>query len=399
MITPNQVKAVNKFKALLASKRPPAIISILGDQTDDDHFSQPPNTMAKLNVPSPSTTHTSQSLDATLDRGRPDGALAAGAAHRDTALRARERPDQASTPNAPATGDPPPMVTEESTDTEDGLSRLPTMGETGEDAQKLPPFRSLKPHAYTSDEVGHRGHAHDPLEDHLYLFIGPSTFAAPSTNTDDGRESFMSDEDDVPVVSESPGAADYDIYETAYRDEIERIRTRSAEHDQEPNVYLTRRVDQKLLAISGLAGKWAAYGEEAKNQIKTYTQFSERKARVTEVSLALRQAARQEYERQKQERHEMIAAKKAERARHKEEAAAVAAPAGGAPKSTSPQSGPGSSNPSFSDPSMELPPPLARVPSAWREKAVDKGRQARTSLLGFVDMVKSKRARSKDELS
>jgi [calcium/calmodulin-dependent protein kinase] kinase len=56
-------------------------------------------------------------------------------------------------------------------------------------------------------------------------------------------------EPDYPVVSESPGAADFDIYETAYRQEIERIRADTLPGKEGkgsvPMVYLTRRVDGK----------------------------------------------------------------------------------------------------------------------------------------------------------
>ncbi|THC87119.1 hypothetical protein EYZ11_013435 [Aspergillus tanneri] len=50
--------------------------------------------------------------------------------------------------------------------------------------------------------------------------------------------------DAEPIVSESPGAAEFDIYETAYRQEIERIRKRSIPRQgTAPKVYLTRRVE------------------------------------------------------------------------------------------------------------------------------------------------------------
>ena len=144
------------------------------------------------------------------------------------------------------------------------------------------------------------------------------------------------------------------------------------------------------MTISGLAGKWAARGEEAKNQIKDYTQFSARKARVTEVSRALRQAAREEYERRRHEHREWIAAEKAERAKAKEEEG---------PKLTTPASPPPIGGESeIEEPAPGSPQSPGRQSSVWKGKAVDAGRQARTSLMGFVDLVKSKsRTRSKDE--
>lgn len=279
---------------------------------------------------------------------------------------------------------------ETSSDTEDAISTIHTIGEMESlDPQQLPPFRSLKLHANTTDEIGHRGHAHDPLEDQLYLYIGPSTFSGTSSTLDDDG-TFVPGDDTVPVVSESPGAADVDIYETAYRDEIERIMARAKEEKREPNVYLTRRVDAKLMAISGLAGKWAAMGEEAKNQIKDYTQFSARRARVTEVSRALRQAAREEYERRRQERRELIAAEKAARAKGKEEEASKP----GAPASPPPTEG------EIEETMTGSPQSMSRQSAYWKGKAVDKGRQARTSIMGLMDMVKKKsRTGSRDEES
>jgi len=179
-----------------------------------------------------------------------------------------------------------------------------------------------------------------------------------------------------------------DIYETAYRDEIERIMARAQEQNKEPNVYLTRRVDAKLMRISGLAGKWAAMGEDAKNQFKDYTQFSTRKARVTEVSRALRQAAREEYEKRKQERRELIAAEKARRLERSESQD---------PAKASPSPRPSWSEVDSSSSSLPLS-PGGRSPSAWKGRAVDKGRQAKTSIRGLVDTLKS-RTRSKDEES
>ncbi|EXJ74344.1 CAMKK/CAMKK-META protein kinase [Cladophialophora psammophila CBS 110553] len=388
------VKAVNKFKSLVGKDKPKGMTSILGDQ-EGAHFSQPPATMPRDPGSLPPKSHSFNafgqehtkrepriedlSQDVNKLNVRPVPTLSI-----DDTTKSEE---QKGAEQGRETGDSPGLLSHTMTNTDDSLSRVQTMADIEKlDPTKLPPFRSLKPHANTTDEIGHRGHAHDPLEDQLYLYIGPSTFSGTSSSTDDDR-TFVPADDDVPIVSESPGAADLDIYETAYRDEIERIMARAKEEKKEPNVYLTRRVDAKLLAISGLAGKWAAKGEEAKNQIKDYTQFSARKARVTEVSRALRQAAREEYERRRQEHREWIAAEKAERARAKEAEASKS--------STPPPVGGGADVEENRPLSPQSP---GKHSSVWKGKAVDAGRQARTSLMGFVDMVKSKsRTRPKDE--
>ncbi|KAK5055917.1 hypothetical protein LTR84_012467 [Exophiala bonariae] len=373
------MKAVNKFKGLLDKNKPPPLKSILGEGADA-HFSHPPASIPPqdhISLPPKSHSFTFGAGDAQVDGGKENLRRDLQKLHIQPVPTLSIDDTTIAGPARSAT-----FNSETSTDSDDAMSKLRNVADTDLlDPSKLPPFRSNQRHAVTVDEIGNRGHARDPLEEQLFLYIGPSTFSGTSSNTeyDNG---FMPDDDSGPIVSESPGAADMDIYETAYRDEIERIMARAKEQNKEPNVYLTRRVDAKLMSISGLAGKWAAMGEEAKNQFKDYTQFSTRKARVTEVSRALRQAAREEYEKRKQERREWIATEKIRRAEGQDPAKAAPSP-----------------RPSLSevDSGNSLPlSPGARSPSVWKGKAVDKGRQAKTSIRGLVDTLKS-RTRSKDE--
>jgi [calcium/calmodulin-dependent protein kinase] kinase len=74
-----------------------------------------------------------------------------------------------------------------------------------------------------------KGQAHDPLEDTLFLHIGPSS-DSPAVD-DSGTVSF---------VSESPGAVDIDVYEMAYEEEIEKI---VAAQRAKPKLFLNRRVE------------------------------------------------------------------------------------------------------------------------------------------------------------
>ncbi|EGC45119.1 calcium/calmodulin-dependent protein kinase [Histoplasma capsulatum var. duboisii H88] len=134
---------------------------------------------------------------------------------------------------------------------------------------------------------GTRGHARDPLEEeHSFLFIGPSSFTGVLTSEDEERSSNnfnlaaaphaatealvkpevasgLDDDDStafpisemgqVLIVSESPGAADINIYETAYMEEVERIRKQSlARQRPTPKVYLTRRVEGKESSLGEL---------------------------------------------------------------------------------------------------------------------------------------------------
>ncbi|KAF2170992.1 hypothetical protein M409DRAFT_18964 [Zasmidium cellare ATCC 36951] len=73
-----------------------------------------------------------------------------------------------------------------------------------------------------------KGHAHDPLEDRLFLRIGPGADIAES-----------GDPMEEPIISESPGGVDDDIYEQAYQEEIKRI---LAEREG-AQLVLTRRVE------------------------------------------------------------------------------------------------------------------------------------------------------------
>lgn len=261
-------KAVAKFKSLTSHRHPTE--SILGVYANPS-FSQPPdayekNTQFKIErsiatevvrrKPLPSTAHDDGGSDLNVDES-----------------------------NLKTSKGPTPPTTQSSTSSADTLSHFTT--KIG--SEEYTPFRASKrADTFAQGEVGQRGHAHNPLEDHLYLYIGPSTFSGPST-LKDGRPSTVVEEDeDIPIVSESPGAADMDIYETAYRDEIERIRAKIENEDlesgKEPTVYLNRRVDEKLMALSGHAGRLMAMGEDGIGQVRDYTRFRERRAKVTDVS-------------------------------------------------------------------------------------------------------------------
>ncbi|KAI1626971.1 calcium/calmodulin-dependent protein kinase [Exophiala viscosa] len=387
------IKAINKFKSLLEKNKNRPMTSILGDE-GDGHFSYPPAAMKKeVN----SNTEEAQQARDSANHDSHEHAEGDDLRQKVRGLNLQSSPTQSVDDTTIAKKEDQSerkprkrkqLFSEGSTDTEDAA--LPTIAEMEQlDPQHLPPFRPLHSHTRTVSEVGHRGQAHDPLEDHLYLYVGPSTYAGVSSQDGDD-ETFMPDEDGAPIVSESPGAADVDIFETAYRDEIERIVAQAKEQNKEPNVYLTRRVDEKLMAISGRIGRWAAIGGEAKNQLKDYTQFSTRKARVSEVSRALRQAAREEYERRKQERKELIAKEKAEKAKNKEGAEEGSKPTTPSPAATAGGDVEQSGGESPLSPNKE-------TSALWKGMAVDAGRQAKTSFRGLMGMVKTKNKSQTDQ--
>lgn len=367
------LKAVRKFKSLTANKRPPVMSSIL-DESDDHRFSLPPK---QLTTVSNFADQRSQSLN--VDDRRPlESALVAEGVHRESAVKPVKRDSPALVKRKPVVS---PFIGSDSDEEDDqALARLRRSLDKTVSPNELPPFRSSLYRTRTQDDIGRRGHAHDPLEDQLYLRIGPSTFAGHSTQED--SDAYFSTDDEF-VVSESPGAADVDIYETAYRDEIERILARAAEANEEPQVYLTRRVDAKLLQLSGLAGKVMAHSEEAKSQFMDYTQFRERKARVAEVSKALREAAREEYEKRRQERKAWIETAKAEKAKNAGQTAPI-----------TPVESAQSNAPAVDSESQSLKP--LETSQSWRAKAVDRGRYAKTAFSGLVNQVKKSR-RSKDD--
>jgi [calcium/calmodulin-dependent protein kinase] kinase len=272
-----QMKAVKNFKRLIdPAKADAPMQSILG-QEYEAHFVQPPLEMEpeeSFSAESISNANKSQSLN-TYDRN---------AWQRDYVLKGyhpqREelclcQPSDSTISSVTDKRDP--MLVDSSKQTAsikperkdfEPIHSSKLRGESVDDSQTMstPQSPSQVPLSRTSSVLtkrsveGTRGHARDPLEeDFPFLFIGPSTYTgSPAADTDDSNMDYIFDEpdnmisaepseiDSCPIVSESPGAAEFDIYETAYRQEIERIRTRSLPRQgTTPKVYLTRRVEGK----------------------------------------------------------------------------------------------------------------------------------------------------------
>lgn len=159
-----------------------------------------------------------------------------------------------------------------------------------------------------STSEGTRGHARDPLEEEApFLHIGPSTFTGYFNNGNNNEQLSTStktrlilsplsvldistdgilefpqtgtpiDTDQVPIISESPGASEIDIYETAYREEIERIKHGSISRQDSvtTRLYLTRRVENKkkhldevlrMVSSGALGGSQQQHSDEESRQ-------------------------------------------------------------------------------------------------------------------------------------
>ena len=223
------MKAVKRFKEFLSKRRPELLDSILGQET---RIVQPPLTMDRKSFNKehlrPQKAHSVDSHD----RKPIEQALAREGIHRpiDTEkinYHITQRDDTTSTGRNIAKPSPSPHPTSPHV-----ASPPPTDGSSSSSHPKSVP--TSKPPIHTSTLNEHKlygkGQAHDPLSDSfLFLSIGPSSNASPTDgNSPNG----------TPLVSESPPAAEGNIYEMAYHEEVERIRRNS----RSTTLYLTRRV-------------------------------------------------------------------------------------------------------------------------------------------------------------
>ena len=219
------MRAVRKFKSLLTRRRPYLLDSIFGKGA---RLVQPPLSMDRQASEDLHTHHKARSVD-THDRRPVEQALVREGVHRklDSRVFEKEVPDR-----------------------EDGaVLKMPVKrksgsqdhGGGGDEGKNSSNKREISAHpeAHRADggphpwEIGgqkdeHKGHAHDPLDEFYFLAVGP-----------DGNSDKPPD---PPIVSESPPAAEGDIYERAYHEEVERIRKSEG---RDKMLYLTRRVEGK----------------------------------------------------------------------------------------------------------------------------------------------------------
>ncbi|KAF2680226.1 Pkinase-domain-containing protein [Lentithecium fluviatile CBS 122367] len=231
------VRAVKRFKQLLFRRRPERLEGILGSAS---RIVQPPLSMR------PSGLRKSKSQD-TDDRRPIEGALTTEGVHRDieidnnvhrvpqnidemayhksgvrSAIAGNKVPRKPVPTSSPLS--PQPVHVTEAKVIHESMSYRPPV-------TKPIAIPSTATSSAPSTPLG-KGHAHDPLEDTLFLNIGTGDDYTPSA------------EDNACVVSESPGAVDIDVYETAYREEVDRIvNRREGSTPGRPTLYLTRRVE------------------------------------------------------------------------------------------------------------------------------------------------------------
>jgi calcium/calmodulin-dependent protein kinase kinase 2 len=220
------MKAVKRFKNLLYKKRPqdrPS--SILGRDS-------------RLVTPPHSIRGGSRSID-THDRTPFDSVLVTSGVHRDIDIdddlqRLPREVDRL------AVRSPPEIDVDEGAAQKTGETDAHFKQRMESERHRPSPqptnpaeHRELLSHSHTFPADDHaKGHAHNPLDDTLYLDIGA-----------DAEDPSGHGDADHPVVSESPPAVELNIYEQAYQDEMNRIMQQRG--GAGPSIYLTRRVEHR----------------------------------------------------------------------------------------------------------------------------------------------------------
>ncbi|KAF5879248.1 putative calcium calmodulin-dependent protein kinase kinase protein [Botrytis fragariae] len=208
------MKAVKKFKSKMEQRRPNAISETLGKGIRVLHPS------IGMTEQKESALHRSKSSDLE-DRRLVEAALAAEGVHHDGTYPSADGPrTMASRMDSSST-----IVVDEEPIVKKVQSRSIAKTDSSNSIEKRPEFRE--------QQSGDKGHAHDPLDEQpLYLGIGAGV----------GEDGDPLNEPVQELIAESPTAADFNIYDTAYQQEVDRIR---AVQGHAATVYLTRRVDHK----------------------------------------------------------------------------------------------------------------------------------------------------------
>ncbi|KAH8725972.1 calmodulin dependent protein kinase [Phaeosphaeriaceae sp. PMI808] len=228
------VQAVKRFKQLLFRRRPERLEGILGSAS---RIVQPPLSMR------PSMLRKSKSQD--TDNRRPiEGALTTEGVHHEIRIDDQNRkiPQYMNDMAYMKQGLRPEAAVRQSRSKGPSTSSPTSQKSPGFDGKVVHDNMSHRSHVSTATSPGlgsgsgtstpaiGKGHAHDPLEDTLFLNIGTG-------------EDSITDGDDSCFVSESPSNVDLNVYETAYEEEVQRIITQRKDQYRRPTLYLTRRVE------------------------------------------------------------------------------------------------------------------------------------------------------------
>lgn len=217
------MKAAKRFKALVHKNRPDLVNSILGSAS---RFVQPPTSIGSFS--------TANASDPNLETPIRQQSITEEDVNAAQAALDREGDSTSAR-----------LVSQ--------LSKLPEKIRTAavslsDDSPTLPTSpRALRKTQTEPVPVDHmRGHAHDPLQDEIFLNIGGGPQAQGFDGAEDDAERSYS-------VCESPGATGFNVYEKAYREEVQRIYVRQG---REATIYLTRRVEDKAKE------KWKGFSDE-----------------------------------------------------------------------------------------------------------------------------------------
>ncbi|KAK3673626.1 hypothetical protein LTR78_006531 [Recurvomyces mirabilis] len=254
------MRAVKRFKRLLHRKRPSSFQGLFGRESK---LVAPPAAMRGSGSKS-TDPHDRKPMDATLVTA---GEIRDAEAD-DKTNKLLHDPDQAHEDDAEVNAGSQPQLRRYETEavrrqreetarhhphhgTDPALHRQTTTG--GAATTSHPSM----PRSFTVDDH-EKGHAHDPLEDTLYLSIGANADQDPDQDRDSTRQQ---------IVSESPPEVEMNIYEHAYQEEINRIMSqRGAEN---ASMYLNRRVEHRedLRSHSNILDSSKEVASEAANRL------------------------------------------------------------------------------------------------------------------------------------
>ena len=212
-LTKKQMKAVKRFKKLLIRKRPELMEGIFGRAS---RFVAPPHSLR-----TPRNTRESRSAE-NHDRIPLEQTLNAAGIHHDLDV----SDDLVASPKA-MERDPGPARSQEAVGERIFPVRSLTNGRRNQETECSSHHPELQRSQTLRDDHA-KGHAHDPLTDTLFLDIG----AGPASQTPPAGTNY--------VMSESPNGVDVNVYEEAYKQEMQKILEKRGESAR---LYPTRRVD------------------------------------------------------------------------------------------------------------------------------------------------------------